>query len=59
MALLREIEGYLRESGMKPTVFGRAAVRDSRLVHDLKRGREPGVRLSQRVRDFIRAGAAR
>jgi hypothetical protein len=59
MALLREIEGYLRASGMKPTVFGRAAVNDPRLVHDLRNGREPGMRLSTRVRRFIQAGAQR
>lgn len=59
MALLREIERYLKTSGMKPTVFGRNAVRDPRLVHDLRCGREPGVRLSARVRDFIAAGAGR
>jgi hypothetical protein len=59
MALLREIERYLKTSGMKPTVFGRNAVRDPRLVHDLRRGREPGTRLAARVRDFITTGAAR
>lgn len=57
MALLREIERYLKASGMKPTVFGRNAVRDPRLVHDLRRGREPGARLTARVRDFIAAEA--
>jgi len=59
MALLREIERYLKASGMKPSVFGRTVVRDPRLVHDLRRGREPGTRLSARVRDFIGTGAAR
>lgn len=58
MALLREIEIYMKASGMKPTVFGRAAVKDPRLVHDLRRGREPGMRMIKRVRAFI-AGAAR
>lgn len=57
MALLREIERYLKASGMKPTVFGRNAVRDPRLVHDLRCGREPGARLTARVRDFIAAEA--
>lgn len=56
MALLREIERYLRASAMKPTVFGRAAVNDPRLVSDLRRGREPGVRLSARVRAYMQAG---
>ncbi|RHW17854.1 hypothetical protein D1610_04860 [Sphingomonas gilva] len=59
MALLREIQGYIRSTGMKPTVFGRAAVNDPRLVTDLKRGREPGARLSARVRAFIAAEGGR
>ena len=41
MQLLREIERHLRASKMKPTRFGRDAVRDPRFVSDLRRGREP------------------
>jgi hypothetical protein len=59
VALLREIERYLKASGMKPTAFGRSAVRDPRLVHDLRRGREPGARLCSRVRNFIATGGNR
>ena len=53
MQLLAEIEKYLRYSGMPPTRFGREAVRDPRLVHDLRRGREPGRRLASRVRAYL------
>ena len=53
MHLLAEIEIYLRRSGVPPTRFGREAVRDPRLVHDLRRGREPGRSLSSRVRAYL------
>ncbi|MDB5702797.1 MAG: hypothetical protein JWL66_2996 [Sphingomonadales bacterium] len=53
MHLLREIEVHLRQTGMAPTRFGREAVRDPRLVHDMKLGREPGRAMTERVRAFI------
>lgn len=59
MMLLRRIELYLRESGIPPTRFGREAVRDPRLVHDLRRGREPGARIVSRIDAFIDAGRGR
>jgi len=49
MTLLRRIERHLRRHAMAATRFGRDAVRDPRLVHDLRNGREPGARLSARV----------
>src|SRR3546814_4170331 len=39
MSLLWQIERHLKETGTPPTLFGRRAVRDPRLVHDLRRGR--------------------
>ncbi len=53
MHLLRRIERYLRSSGATPTRFGREAVRDPRLVHDLRRGREPGSALVARVSAYL------
>ena len=53
--ILRKIERYLDQSGMSPTAFGRAVARDPRLVHDLRRGREPGLRMLQRIQAFIGA----
>lgn len=53
MNLLRHIERYLKETGLPPTKFGRLAVRDPRLVHDLRRGRQPGQRMEMRVLAFI------
>lgn len=56
--LLREIERHLRLYRVSATRFGRESVRDPRLVHDLRRGREPGARLSARVAAYIAKGAA-
>lgn len=53
MYLLRTIEIYLRRTGMTPTRFGRDAVQDPRLIHDMKRGREPGRVMTERVLAFI------
>ena len=51
--LLRLIEKFLREYQMRPTSFGRACVRDPRLVFDLRRGREPGDRMRRRIEHFM------
>jgi hypothetical protein len=51
--LLTRIEAYLRRTGMPPTRFGREAVRDPRLVHDLRRGRTVGDRILHRVLRYI------
>ena len=49
VTLLGEIDRYLRVTGMPSTKFGRLAVRDPRLVHDLRRGRVPGPSICARV----------
>lgn len=51
--LLRRIEAYLRATRTPATRFGREAARDPRLVHDLRRGREPGAKLTLRLITFI------
>jgi hypothetical protein len=53
MMLLRSIERFLRDTQMPATRFGRESVRDPRLVHDLRRGREPGARMERRVEHFM------
>lgn len=53
MELLFEIDRFLRATRMPMTKFGRLAVNDPRLVHDLRRGRQPGRRMAVRVRAFI------
>lgn len=51
--LNRDIEKFLRETGMPPTVFGRYALKDPRFVFDLRMGREPGRRVCARVQGFM------
>lgn len=51
--LLPRVNRFLKESGLPPTLFGRMAVRDPRLVSDLRSGREPGQHLCGRVEHFI------
>lgn len=53
MHLLRRIERHLIATNTPATRFGRESVRDPRLVHDLRNGREPGQRLIDRVLDHI------
>lgn len=50
MSLLHAIEVCLKFTNIPPSRFGRDSVRDPRLVHDLRRGRQPGWRMERRVR---------
>ncbi len=51
--LLQRIDAFLQESSMPPTVFGRAAVSDPKLVSDLRAGREPGGLMICRLEHFM------
>ena len=51
--LIRDIERFLRQSGLPPTTFGRLAASDPRLVFDLRNGREPRKGLRLRVEHFM------
>jgi hypothetical protein len=53
MSLLHKIDRYLRVTKMPRTTFGRLAVRDPRLVDDLRRGREPGPGMVARIETFL------
>lgn len=44
MSVLWKVERFLRQTSMPATKFGRLALNDPRLVHDLRRGREPRQR---------------
>jgi len=59
MSLIWKIERFLRASGMPPTTFGRRAINDPQLLHDLRNGRELGARTAARIEAFIRAEQAR
>jgi hypothetical protein len=56
MTLLWKVLRYCRKTGMPPTRFGRLAVRDPRLVHDMRRGRELGPEVQARVEAFMARG---
>ncbi|QIG81098.1 hypothetical protein [Stakelama tenebrarum] len=56
MTVLRKVEQYLRRTEMPETKFGRLAVRDPRLVRDLRNGREPRPPMVARIEAFIAAG---
>lgn len=53
MSLLHAIEVCLKYTNVPPSRFGRDSVRDPRLVHDLRRGRQPGGRMERRVRAHL------
>lgn len=53
MELLHRVEAFLKKTAMPPSVFGRAAVHDPRLVVDLRNGREPGAQIRSRVEHFM------
>lgn len=57
MSMLRTVEIFLRQTGMAPTRFGRDAVRDPRIVLDMRNGREPSERMCRRLSHFIAAHA--
>jgi hypothetical protein len=51
--LIRQIEVFLRRTGMRATTFGRLAARDPRFVFDLRQGREPRRATERRVEHFM------
>ncbi|WP_114521974.1 hypothetical protein [Altererythrobacter sp. ZODW24] len=51
--LIRNIEKFLRRTGMPATKFGRLATHDPRFVLDLRNGRLPRPLTEQRVEHFM------
>ncbi len=51
--LIRQIERFLRDTGMPWTKFGRLATRDPRFVEDLRNGRIPRPATQSRVEHFM------
>lgn len=51
--LIRQIERFLRETGMPGTRFGRLAAHDPRFVGDLRNGRTPRPETAARIEDFM------
>ena len=55
--LLREIQTFLRRSGMAESRFGMLAMCDPSFVASLRKGRQPGPTTLERCRAFIRAAS--
>ena len=53
--LLRQIEIFLRETGMPWTKFGRLAAHDPRFVQDLRNGRQPRPETEARTCAWMKA----
>ena len=51
--LIRDIEKFLRATGMPWTKFGRLAAHDPRFVEDLRNGRTPRAHTAARVTRFM------
>lgn len=47
------IERHLTLTGISASRFGREAARDPRLVHDMRRGREPRAAMARRVLAYL------
>jgi hypothetical protein len=52
-SLLQKIESFLKSADMPPSVFGRHAAKDPRLVSDIRAGRDVGHRLNLRIEHFM------
>lgn len=57
--LLTEIETFLTRSGMSTTAFGLGAIRDGKLVTDLRNGRRLWPETEARVRQWMADNAHR
>jgi len=51
--LVEEIEQFLRESGMEPTMFGHRVQREWKLVERLRAGGDVTTRTANKIREFI------
>jgi 2,4-dienoyl-CoA reductase-like NADH-dependent reductase (Old Yellow Enzyme family) len=58
MPLLRRIEAYLKRSRVSATRFGREALRDPQLVHDLRCGRTVRGATRRRIEAYLAAREA-
>jgi hypothetical protein len=53
MDVRQQIDRYLKATAMPPTKFGRLAVNDPRLVGDMRRGRQLGRAITQRIEAYL------
>lgn len=57
--LLRTVEVYLRDTGIKPSAFGRRTVNDPSLVYGMRAGRTPRPKTEQAIRAAMAQGASK
>jgi hypothetical protein len=50
---LSKVESFLKESGIKPTEFGRQAIGDPSFILNLRRGRSPTLITADKIMTFI------
>lgn len=53
MHINRQVERFLREHDMPPTLFGRLAASDPRLVLDMRMGREVRPAMQHKLTSFM------
>lgn len=52
--LVSEIDEFRERNGLSATAFGKQALNDEKLVHDLNKGRLPSLVTIDRIRSFMR-----
>lgn len=52
--LISEIDDFLAKTGMAASTFGQKAVRNWRIVDQLKSGGNTGMKTAARIRDYMR-----
>lgn len=50
---LADIDAFLAAANMKPSVFGMAAMNDPSFIDSLRSGRQPTLRVVDKVYDFM------
>ena len=51
--ILKEIEAFLKDTGMSPTAFGEKAMRDRTLMISLRAGRNMTIRTLEKLQRFM------
>lgn len=55
--LLSRVSRFLKRHGMRPTKFGRLAMKDPGFVRSLEEGRSPTIRTVERIEHFMKGYA--
>lgn len=55
--ILADVEAHMQRKGLRPTQFGKQALRDPNFVFDLRKGRSIGINTIERVYEFMRENA--